>query len=185
MDRTRHKAISKAMSWILRHEAAQLGLALDAEGYALLSELAATLEQHAGLRVSVDELRTVVAEADPVKQRFSIVEDCIRANYGHSLTATISHPAGIPPSSLYHGTSAARVETILREGLRPMARQYVHLTPDAALARSVGGRHGKPQLLIVDTRRAGAGGVVFYAANPQFWLCTAVPAEYLSAAFPP
>jgi putative RNA 2'-phosphotransferase len=185
MDRARHQAVSKAMSWILRHEAARLGLTLDAEGYALLSDLAATLEQHAGLTVSVDELRTVVTEADPVKQRFSIVEDCIRANYGHSLDTTISHPTGTPPSRLYHGTSAARVEAILRDGLRPMARQYVHLTPDASLARSVGGRHGRPQLLIVDTQRAVAGGVLFYIANPQFWLCTAVPAEYLSVALPP
>jgi putative RNA 2'-phosphotransferase len=182
MDRERHVAISKAMSWILRHEATRLDLTLDAEGYALLSDLAATLRQHAGLRVSVDELRMVVAEADPAKQRFSIVEDCIRANYGHSLAGAIQHQAGTPPSLLYHGTSTARLAAILREGLRPMARQYVHLTPDAALARSVGSRHGKPQLLVVDTAWAGAGGVVFYTANPRFWLCTAVPAEFLALA---
>lgn len=180
MDRSRHKAISQAMSWVLRHEAARFGLALDAEGYALLSELAGVLNRHANIQVTEDDLRTVVTEGDPVKQRFSIVENCIRANYGHSLPAVISHQVGTPPPLLYHGTSAARVEVILREGLRPMARQYVHLTPDAALARSVGGRHGKPSLLAVDTVRAAAGGVVFHLANPQFWLCAAVPAEYLS-----
>jgi putative RNA 2'-phosphotransferase len=182
VDRARHKAISKAMARVLRHEAGRLGLTLDAEGYAALDELAQTLNRQSRLRVTVEELRAVVAEGAPVKQRYSIVEDCVRANYGHSLAAIIQHPAGTPPALLYHGTSAARVEAILREGLRPMARQYVHLTPDAALARSVGRRHGAPELLAVDTVHAAAGGVVFYLANPQFWLCAAMPAEYLSKA---
>ncbi len=61
-----------------------------------------------------------------------------------------------------------------------MARQYVHLTEDRALALKVGSRHGKPRLIQVDAPRAPAEGVVFYKANRSFWLADAVSERYLT-----
>lgn len=46
-----------------------------------------------------------------------------------------------PPRLLFHGTSAAAAEAILESGhLKPMSRQYVHLSSDKATALIVGKR---------------------------------------------
>ena len=63
-----------------------------------------------------------------------------------------------------------------------MARQYVHLSVDLAMARSVGSRKAdEPTLLVVAAREAAEAGVAFYAGNDKVWLADAVPAAFVSA----
>jgi putative RNA 2'-phosphotransferase len=172
------RAISKSLSWILRHAADELGLVVDPEGYARVDDVLAILRRDHPL-ATYATIEAVVAH-DPVKQRFRIDGDWIRANYGHSLAHSLDHPRAVPPDVLLHGTSAKALAAVLAHGLLPMQRQYVHLTTDPALALQVGGRHGKPVLLAVDARAAHAAGVGFYRANAKFWLADAVPASFLS-----
>jgi putative RNA 2'-phosphotransferase len=164
------------MSLALRHEPTRFGLVLDAEGFTPLASLADALQ------VAAADIRAVVEGVEPDKQRYSIVGEDIRANYGHSLAERIAQESSEPPPVLLHGTHEGAVATILREGLRPMARQYVHLTADAGIASRVGGRRGRPVLLRVDARAARAAGIIFYRANETFWLVDSLPAEYLSLA---
>jgi len=173
------KSLSKQMAWILRHEAERLGMQIDPEGYVSMEELLAVLRR-TDAQVTEEMVRAVVGEMEQRKQRFGILGDGIRANYGHSLEMRIEHTQAAPVEVLFHGTTIAAQPNILLEGLRPMQRQYVHLTPDAALARLVGSRHGKPSLLSVDAARAHAEGVAFFKANRNFWLAAYVPAQYLS-----
>jgi putative RNA 2'-phosphotransferase len=168
--------LSRKMSLALRHEPRRFGLDLDGEGFVALEALATALG------ASPDAIRRVVAEVEADKQRFSIVDDDIRANYGHSLADRVAQQAATPPPVLLHGTHSAAVATILREGLRPMARQYVHLTSDESIASRVGGRRGTAVLLRVDTLAAMADGVVFFRANDTFWLVDALPARFLALA---
>jgi putative RNA 2'-phosphotransferase len=173
------KRISKHMSWVLRHQADQLGLDIDPEGFVRLEELLTHVRQ-AIPEATETMVRTVVDTVEPQKQRFSIVDDCIRANYGHSIEPRIAYPAVRPPTVLYHGTSEKTKDNILMEGLRPMNRQFVHLTVDIGLARQVGSRHGKPCVILVDAERAWSDGVAFHHANRGFWLVAALPPQYLS-----
>ena len=172
--------ISRLMSVILRHEPERFGVLLDAEGYTPLDELLVAVRKRYP-NVSEADLRAVVETVEPAKQRYSIVDGHIRANYGHSLEGRILHAGAPPPDFLYHGTAQHVLDTILAQGIRPMARQYVHLTEDRALALRVGARRGTPRLIEVDARRAHAEGVVFYRANRSFWLADKVPPRYLSA----
>ena len=178
LDTAALKGLSKHMSRILRHEAEQLNLQLDPEGYVPIEALLAAL-QRAGVPATEASVRAVVETMEPRKQRFSLADGWIRANYGHSLALRIDHQPGAPVGFLYHGTTVPTRDKIMLEGLRPMGRQYVHLTPDADLARMVGGRHGKPCLLRVDAVRAHAEGIAFYQANRNFWLTDHVPPQYL------
>lgn len=171
--------LSKLMSLILRHEPEKFGVVLDAEGFTPLAELLEAIRREQPETTEAD-LRAVVDSVETQKQRFSIVEGEIRANYGHSLDGKIQHEPTAPPDVLFHGTAEKSVAAILTSGLRPMARQYVHLTPDQALAIRVGGRHGKPCLIRIDSARAHADGVAFYQANRSFWLADAVPPAYLN-----
>lgn len=62
-----------------------------------------------------------------------------------------------------------------------MLRQFVHLTTEQALAKSVGGRHGKPLVLVVHAEEAHAAGISFFRANERFWLSKQVPAAFIRA----
>ena len=172
------RRVSKALALILRHDAARLELAMDPEGFVAIAEVVDALTRM-GIAANEELIRQVVAGVDPHKQRYTIVEDHIRANYGHSLERRINHLPATPPAVLFHGTTLAVKDKVLREGLQPMARQYVHLTTDRELARQVGARRGAPCVLRVDAFGASAAGIVFMPANEFFWLALRVPGEYL------
>ncbi|WP_324252624.1 RNA 2'-phosphotransferase [Parenemella sanctibonifatiensis] len=85
-----------------------------------------------------------------------------------------------PPPVLHHGTAPTTWPLIKREGLRPMARQLVHLSVDRATAELVGRRKAPhPVLLEVAAGRAYADGIAFYRGNDTTWLADHVPPHYL------
>lgn len=173
------RRLSKAMSWMLRHAADELGLVMDPEGFVAIPDVIRVL-QESHPSVDASTLARVVEKVEPAKQRFHIEGEWIRANYGHSLAEKVRHAASTPPDVLLHGTSEDTVATILGSGLRPMRRQYVHLTTDARLAVQVGSRHGRPCLLAVAARKAHDRGIAFYQANERFWLADGVPPTFIS-----
>lgn len=130
------------------------------------------------MRVSPDDVAAAVGL--PGKRRYEIDGDRVRARYGHSVAERVEQPVAEPPEVLFHGTSAAAVPAILREGLRPMARQYVHLSADRDTARQVGGRRrGEVAMLVVAAGEAHRAGVVFRIGGDPVWLADAVPPEHL------
>ena len=89
-------------------------------------------------------------------------------------------PDGRPPPTLYHGISPDALETVRRDGLRPMGRQYVHLSPNPETAIRVGARHDeRPVVLTVRAAEACAAGVGFYRADEAVYLVKRIPVEYL------
>ncbi len=170
--------ISKLMSLILRHKPEQFAVYLDPEGYASVDDIVRALRESIP-DASADDLRWVVQSLEPEKARFSLSGADIKANYGHSLSERIAHLQAAPPELLLHGTGEQAVSSIRRDGIRPMRRQYVHLTMNPILAARVGGRHGKACILEVDALRASASGLAFYRANESFWLTDFVPPEFI------
>lgn len=177
-------AVSKTMALLLRHQPELGHLTLDGEGWVALEDLVVAVAALAGRPVSDADVASIVA-ADS-KGRYSIVEDeqgrlRIRANQGHSTGAVaLTHVRSAPPNTLFHGTAATTLPAILAEGLKPMARHHVHLSCDAAAARSVGARHGKPVTLRVDAEAMHAAGTPFYVSDNGVWLVAAVPPEHLT-----
>lgn len=171
--------LSKLMAFLLRHQPARFGLTLDAEGFVPIDDLIVAIRPRYRA-VTKSDILQVVATDDPDKQRFSVRGQQVRANYGHSTADRIRHTEGTPPESLYHGTSVDSLEHIRRHGLRPMGRQYVHLTADVDLALRIGARHGEPCLVRVEAARAHADGFQFYVASRGLWLVERVPPAYLN-----
>ncbi|WP_018330841.1 RNA 2'-phosphotransferase [Actinomycetospora chiangmaiensis] len=165
--------LSKRMSRVLRHDPARLGLALDDEGWTPVDALVAALGV---TRAAVEDV-----VRNGTKQRYELDGDRIRARYGHSLPGRVELPAADPPAVLFHGTSPTTAAAITREGLRPMGRQFVHLSADEETARRVGARHGgRPVVLRVDAAAAAANGVVFRHGNDDTWLADAIGPAFLS-----
>ncbi len=173
MDAPQLKRLSKQLSRLLRHQGDSLGV--DPEGFVAVD----TVLRHLPQGVTLDDILAVIANVDPHKQRFTLIDGDIRANYGHSLASAIAYARATPPATLYHGTSSGNLETIFSTGLQPMLRQFVHLTVAPELARQIGQRHGPPVVLAIDAGAAHAEGVVFHHPNEGFWLVRHLPPRFL------
>jgi putative RNA 2'-phosphotransferase len=181
VDEKRTVKTSKLLSRVLRHDPAAIGITLDEAGWVRVDTLLAAIARR-GTRLSRSELDHVVETND--KRRFAYSEDglSIRASQGHSVAVDLGLAATEPPPVLYHGTTGRHMDAILREGLRPMTRQDVHLSADTATAVRVGSRHGRPVVLTVDAAAMAAAGHVFRVSANGVWLTGNVAPEYLAVA---
>ncbi|MFD3562517.1 RNA 2'-phosphotransferase [Streptomyces sp. NPDC058686] len=176
MDERRTVKVSKYLSKHLRHQPERIGLTLDEGGWVEIGTLLAAAAAH-GFRITRDELDHVVAAND--KRRFAIEGSRIRASQGHTVDVDLGLPPATPPAHLYHGTVAAALDAIRAEGLRPMSRHDVHLSPDRETATRVGARRGRPVVLSVDAGAMHRDGHTFRVSANGVWLTEAVPALYL------
>ncbi len=186
MDRRRLMKLSKFMALILRHQPERFALPLDDGGWASLSEVMEIVKGLPNFRWAnrADVMRVVEEGSGDNKRRFEVQGNRIRARYGHSFTQPIVYEPCAPPPLLYHGTSPDTLESIRREGIKPMERQYVHLSPDTETAARVGARHdSRPIILTVCAAEARAAGVEFYQADEAIYLAKRIPPEFLR--FPP
>jgi putative RNA 2'-phosphotransferase len=70
--------------------------------------------------------------------------------------------------------------SILRDGLKPRDRQYVHLSASLEEAQAVGSRRDPaPAIIVVDARAAREADIAFYRSGPLF-LTENVPPRFLS-----
>lgn len=176
MSNRARQALSRRMSYALRHRPDRFGLELQVGGWVDLGALAGALE------VAVDDLLDIVEwEKREPKRRFTVDGDRIRCAQGHSVEVDLQLAPTPPPTTLWHGTTTAVVQDILRDGLKSMGRIHVHLTDDFKTALRVGGRHGQPVVIEVAAQLAALDGVAFYLADNGVWLTDSVPARYLRA----
>ncbi|MFF7340664.1 RNA 2'-phosphotransferase [Streptomyces sp. NPDC008163] len=176
MDERRTVKVSKYLSKHLRHQPERIGLTLDAHGWVPIEELLSAAARH-HFPISRAELDHVVASND--KKRFAVDAGRIRASQGHTVAVDLGLPPAEPPACLYHGTVGRSLDAIRAEGLRPMNRTHVHLSPDRETATSVGARRGRPVVLSVDAGAMHRAGHTFWVSANGVWLTDAVPAEFL------
>jgi putative RNA 2'-phosphotransferase len=171
------KQLSKTLSYWLRHAPEAGGLTLDDAGWAPLDAVRAAIARQ-GLDPALIE-RTV-AESD--KQRFELSADGanIRARQGHSVSVDLDWPVAEPPEHLYHGTVERFLEAIFAEGLKPMARHHVHLSPDVETAARVGARRGEAVILRIAAGDMARGGAVFRLSSNGVWLAETVPPAFIT-----
>ncbi|MFG3282733.1 RNA 2'-phosphotransferase [Streptomyces sp. NPDC048111] len=175
-DDRRTVKVSKYLSKHLRHQPERIGLTLDAHGWVEIDALLRAAAAHR-FPFTRAELDHVVATND--KRRFAVEGDRIRASQGHTVAVDLALPPAEPPAYLYHGTVARGLDAIRAEGLRPMNRRHVHLSPDRETATRVGARRGRPVVLSVDAGAMHRVGHVFYVSANGVWLTAAVPPEFL------
>jgi putative RNA 2'-phosphotransferase len=178
MDTKITKGISKLLSYILRHSPETIKLKLDENGWADVNELIAKFDLY-DLTLDLELLQYVVENND--KKRFAFNEDKtrIRANQGHSIAVELNLNETEPLEYLYHGTVEKFLPDIKTQGLQKMSRQHVHLSADKETANKVGGRRGKPVILIVNSGAMHRAGYKFYLSANNVWLTDVVPAEYI------
>ena len=169
------KKISKALSYILRHKPEKFNIKLDKNGWAKVDEILDRLETNKELLIEVVETND--------KKRFAFNEDMtsIRASQGHSIDVDVELKKCVPPFTLYHGTKKQFVDTIKKDGLKSMNRQYVHLSKDTETAEIVAGRRsGDDVILEIQARAMYADNVDIYLSENGVYLVKDVDAKYIS-----
>ncbi|WP_437638212.1 RNA 2'-phosphotransferase [Sorangium sp. So ce854] len=173
MGRDRLTDTSKKLSWLLRHGAPSLGIAMDEAGWVAVDDVLRALGM---TRSRLDE-----AVASNTKNRLEIRGDRVRASQGHSREGMPVTLAGLEASweelhgdaSIWHGTSVDAVRGIAREGIRPVARTHVHCTD--ALESAVGKRSKVDVMLEISPARLRARGIGVFRSQNGVILAREVP----------
>lgn len=166
--------VSKYLSYLLRHNPEKLEM--DAHGFIGLNPLL----KKVGERFPVDKNYIFKMVEGSDKKRFEIVGDKIRAVYGHTIPVALKLEEDRTVSTLYHGTTPKAASNILREGLKPMERRWVHLSSTFELAKNVGLRRtDNPVVLKVDVESARKKGVKFYKATEKVYLSSYIKPKYI------
>ena len=176
---SRFDNLSKYISLILRHKPEAAGIQLDEHGWANVDELIAGINS-SGRNIDMDDLVEIVRTDN--KGRYSFNEDktLIRANQGHSIPVDVELKETVPPEYLYHGTASRFMDSISKDGLKPMSRLYVHLSQDIETALKVGKRHGDPVVLRIYSKTMHEDGIKFYLSENGVWLVDRVDAKYFN-----
>ena len=170
---------SKFLAYVLRHDPAAIGLALEEGGWVRIDALLAGAARH-GHDLEAAAIDRVLNA--PGKQRFETHDGLIRAAQGHSVRVDLGLDPRQPPPVLYHGTVARFLDSIFADGLRPGARTHVHLSASPEIATAVGARRGRPVVLLIDSAAMDADGHEFFQASNGVWLTEHVPPAFISFA---
>ena len=160
--------LSKEISYALRHAPWEYELEMDEEGWVPIEQLLDALHRKNDWKsITQEDIQQMIDISE--KKRHEIVGSRIRAFYGHSIPMKISKIQSKPPEILYHGTARRFMESIMKNGLSPQSRQYVHLSQDVETAQNVGKRHDdKPYILRIDSLRAWNDGISFYLEMKRY-----------------
>ena len=160
--------LSKALSWLLRHNAESEGFTLQEGGFLPVADI---LKHRRFTGFTIADVESVVQNCE--KQRFGtkMGDDgrlLIRANQGHSIKAVeveleeIVAADDIP--KVIHGTYLKAWDLIKSSGLSKMKRNHIHFAAGEPGDQGVisGMRSSAQVFIYVDTEKAMADGIKFY-----------------------
>jgi putative RNA 2'-phosphotransferase len=166
--------VSKYMSLLLRHS--PQNLRMDAEGFVSIDELLEKIRT----RYLIDKSMILEIADKSDKKRFEVKGNKIRALYGHTINVNIEFEEDTHVKLLYHGTTLEAASKILKEGLKPMKRRWVHLSPTVKTALEIGKRRtAHPVVLEIDVKAAREDGMKLYRATGKVFLSESIPSKYI------
>ena len=182
------RMLSKKLTYILRHNALNLGLNIRDDGYVKLSSILALDSMK---RFDFETIQHIVKTND--KQRFSLCNNIgndneyyIRANQGHSINIvkadkllneiTINDVNKYP--IICHGTYIKHWNSILKNGLNIMNRNHIHFVPcDTVLNENKvlsGLRKNIDILIYIDLIKCLNDGIKFYISSNNVVLSSGI-----------
>jgi len=167
---------SRWVAYVLRHNPSRYGLEPDRYGYVDLEAFLRIARRRYAAR-PLEQLRALLEAS---AERFEMTHSRLRARYGHSIAAEPVGPPVEPPEQLYHGTDAARIESIRAAGLTPIDRRMLHLSDTAEEALHIAQRRSpQPAVWRVLARDAASDGVAFYREH-RVYLTEHLPPRFLA-----
>ena len=171
MDRQKSQSqvkLSKALSWLLRHNAESEGFTLLEGGFLPVSEI---LKHRRFVGFTIADVETVVQNCE--KQRFGTKDDIdgkllIRANQGHSMKTVEVELEEIKMAQnapkVIHGTYFKAWNLIKESGLSKVKRNHIHFAAGEPGDQGVisGMRSSAQVFIYIDVEKAMSEGIKFY-----------------------
>ncbi|XP_036363200.1 tRNA 2'-phosphotransferase 1 isoform X6 [Octopus sinensis] len=163
-------AISKYLSFILRHPKKDSKLQMTEEGYIYINDILKTWRYR---NLGLSDVLHIVRSND--KQRFAVKKDdngyyMIRATQGHSVDVNlrlepILNPEHFP--TVVHGTTYDAWQFIRWEGLKKMNRAYIHFASGMPEDSGVisGMRNSSVISIFIDLEKAILCGIKFFLSE--------------------
>lgn len=177
LSNSRITTLGKFLALILRHDPKVADLTLDEHGWADVAKIVNNKPQP----MSYEELKEVVSLDKKGRYTFNEDGSKVRASQGHSVSVDVQLALATDvPNVVFHGTSVDAVASILKEGLLPQSRLYVHLSVDQETATTVGKRHGKLAMFAIPTKPLIEAGFPIYVSENGVYQSKFVPAKFLA-----
>jgi len=177
LDEAKTEQLGRLVAGALRHFPDDFGLTMDSKGWVDLTKMGDLI--HKRHRWASKETVIALAQSDP-KHRYEIVDNKIRARYGHSVNVDLDHPENRLPK-LYYGASEEEADRILEIGLKTASQRYVHLSTTSEKAWHVATfRTGNPKIIQVDAAAAHKEGVKMMTVNDDIVISETIPPKFLS-----
>lgn len=174
--------LPKTLCFILRHKPEDFNLELDKYGYVNINDLVISLNKKYPKESITYENILEEVNTDS-KGRYKIKNDLIKCSFGHSVHIEPELVNNDIPDTFYHGTRNQSVNSILKTGLRPLGRQFVHITSDLNVAKQVGLRHAKKEedlvILEIDTKQMIENNIQIIPTGTTTYLIDYVAPEYI------
>ena len=177
MTKKEKETLSKFISLVLRHKPESAYVVMDANGWVNVKDLIAGIRK-TGRDITMSDLEDIVDIDTKNRYSFDKHKSRIRANQGHSVKVDVELKKMEPPDVLYHGTAEKSLDSIYKNGIKPMSRLYVHLSKDYDTAMKFGSRHGKPVIILIDSKQMKNDGVEFYLSENGVWLTSFIDKKY-------
>ncbi|KAM9957706.1 hypothetical protein ACTFIW_012675 [Dictyostelium discoideum] len=125
-------ALSKSLSYVLRHGAEKEGLKIDSQGFIKVDDI---LKNNLFKNTNIKEIQEVVDTNDKKRYHMELNDSdgCyyIRANQGHTLenvdnVEMTKITSADQVGTVFHGTYRKHLQSILNEGLKKMDRNHIH-----------------------------------------------------------
>lgn len=188
-------ALSKKLSWLLRHGAVKEGLHIKPDGFVKVQDIL----DHENYKncFTMDVLQKLVA--DDQKQRYTLRRNAstdyyeIRANQGHTLKE-IRDEECLKPIVSYeglplavHGTYYRHWNSIKVNGLNRMTRNHIHFATSDSKSQNVSGFRSDCEILIyLNVKQVlESGHFKLYRSDNNVILCTgledgSIPKKYFA-----
>jgi len=163
---------SKTLSYILRHGAIDLNLDISVDGFMQIDTLLNYLNNQNKNKniITVDHIKEIVLHDQ--KGRFTIKDNMIRANQGHSIVSVKSSALlkKIDPLTLQncvHGTNKKAWSSIKTEGLKKMGRNEIHFIKNYTNSvDDIKGLRSRSEVLIfLDLEKCSSSGIEFFESD--------------------
>jgi len=131
--------------------------------------------------IKLEMLKKIVEDDDKGRYELDEKHQWVRACQGHSFEVKMDYEVVSDiPEKLYHGTVEVVIPIVMKEGLKPMSRTHVHLSPDFDTAIKVGSRRGTPVILEIDAQEMVESGEELLVSNNGVYLCKKVDPKFIT-----
>ena len=177
LEKEKVEKLGRFISGLLRHYPERYSLEMDENGWVSFGSLVKAVKRR--FKWANQWLVKAIVYSDE-KGRYELVDDKIRARYGHSVDVKLEDMPEAEEETLYYGTSEEEASRVMEVGIKPVNRRYVHLSTTLEKGEEVARlRTDEPIVIVIDAKEAKKSGIRFIKVNENIVLAEEIPPKFI------